>query len=152
MFVLFLLRHFVEKPVVASRNIGCFLRLQIWGPMQGIDFRTIYGSQEYVSRDNLGFVNKDICRSVFFYFRNYYKALFSRNKCLLVHKQRMGSFVRLQNEASFSTLRSVYRLILSSEKTDFVTETNLLLCYPNQCSVSMGVVMARKYNIARRSY
>ena len=149
MFVLFLSRHFVEKPVVASRNIGCFLRLQIWGPMQGIDFRTIYGSQEYVSRDNLGFVNKDICRSVFFYFRNYYKALFSRNKCLLVHKQRIGSFVRLQTEAPFSTLGSVYRL---SEKTDFVTETNLMLCYPNQCSVSMGVVMARKYNIARRSY
>ena len=58
--VLFLSRHFVEKRVVASRNIGCFLRLQIWGPMQGIDFRMIYNSQEYVSRDILGFVNKNI--------------------------------------------------------------------------------------------
>ena len=63
----------------------------------------------------------------------------------------MGSFVRLQTEAPFPTLRSVYRLILSSENTDFVIETNLLLCYPNRCSVSMGVVMARKCNIARRS-
>ena len=60
MFVLFLSGHFVEKPVVASRHVRCFLRLQIWGPMQGIDFRTMYSSVEYVSRDIFGFVYKDI--------------------------------------------------------------------------------------------
>ena len=79
MFVLFLRSHFVEEQDVSSRNVGCFLRVQIWGPVQGVDFRTMYSSLEYVSRDILGFVNKDIYFSTrCLCFRNYYKAFFSR--------------------------------------------------------------------------
>ena len=79
MFVLFLRRHLVEEQDVSSRNVGCFLRVQIWGPMQGVDFQTMYSSLEYVSRDILGFVNKDIYFSTrCLCFRNYYKAFFSR--------------------------------------------------------------------------
>ena len=79
MFVPFLRRQLVEEQDVSSRNVGCFLRVQIWGPMQGVDFRTMYSSLEYVSRDILGFVNKDIYFSTrCLCFRNYYKAFFSR--------------------------------------------------------------------------
>ena len=79
MFVLFLRPHFVEEQEVSSRNVSCFLRVQIWGPMQGVDFRTTYSSLEYVSCDILFFVNKDIYFSArFLCFRDYYKAFFSR--------------------------------------------------------------------------
>ena len=79
MFVLFLRRHFVEEQEVSSRNVGCFLRVQMWRPMQGVDFRRMYSSIKYVSRDILGFVNKDSYFSALFLcFRTYFKAFFSR--------------------------------------------------------------------------
>ena len=57
---------------MSSRNVGCFLRVQIWEPVQGVDFRAMYSILEYVSRDTLGLVNKDIYFSArFLCFRNY---------------------------------------------------------------------------------
>ena len=108
---LFVSGNFVEKRVVASRNVGCFLRLQIWGPMQGVVTfeRCIVVKNTYLA---IFWVLTSISQWFSLSLRSYYKEFFSRNKCLLVHEQRMGSFVGLQIEAPFPTLRSVYRLIL----------------------------------------
>ena len=43
-------------------------RVQIWRPVQGIDFRTMYSSLGYVSRGILRFVNREIYLSGRFLF------------------------------------------------------------------------------------
>ena len=62
---------------MASQNVACFLGLQIWDQVidsYNVDettFLTIFG---------VSLIKTFISRSVFFTFRNHYKAFFSRPK------------------------------------------------------------------------
>ena len=62
---------------MASQNVACFLGLQIWDQVidsYNVDettFLTIFG---------VSLIKTFISRSVFFAFRNHYKAFFSRPK------------------------------------------------------------------------
>ena len=58
--------HFVEKRVVAWRNVGCFLQVTNLGTNARHCSRR--SSLEYVSRDILAFANKDVYFSERFLF------------------------------------------------------------------------------------
>ena len=87
----------------------------------------MYSTLGYVSRHILDF---DIYFSeLFLSLRNYYKALFSRNECLSLHEQRMGSFLRLQTEAPFPTtycyvtrIRAAFQWVFSLQENNILPE------------------------------